>query len=942
MKKLFLIDGMSLVFRSYYGLFSSNLKSASGEPTSAIFGFANILTSILEREKPDYLAVVFDTKEPTFRHKLYPEYKANRQSFPEDLVPQLKRIKELISLFAINQIEIPGFEADDIIGTLSDIASKSDLEVFCITSDKDFIQLVKNNVKLAKPAKRNDEPFEIVDEENVRTKFGFDPIQIIDYLALIGDSSDNVPGVKGIGDKSALPLIQNFSTLENIYENISKIESSSVKNKLLASKDIAFLSKRLVTIELNVPLDFKIEDFELKTPDYQKLDKLLTELGFNQMKSKWVGKSIDNLFETKEEPSLANITTKEKDYRNVNTTQKLDEMLEIITRANVLSVDLETSSLDRQSCEIVGISLSAKEGLAFYIPTDSSNYFIMQKQNNIQLKDNSTLDFGFFEEKKENSISNKEGFLQIELVIDKLKGILESEEIGKCGQNLKFDAYILKRYGIELKPIIFDSMVASYMLNPDEQHNLDALSQKWLNYTPIPISSLIGEKKSNQISMKDVKPELIVDYACEDADLALKLKNVLEVELEKENLSKICNEMEFPLVEVLLQMEFNGVFIDKFVLNDISRELTKEINVIAENIFDEAGTLFNIDSPKQLSSILFEKMMIKPLNKTKTGFSTNVQVLEQLAPIYPIAKYVLDYRQFVKLKNTYIDALPKLINPETGRIHTTFNQTGTSTGRLSSTEPNMQNIPIRTDAGKEIRKAFIAQNKDNVLLSADYSQVELRIMAYYSQDKYLIDAFKEQMDIHSATASILFDVDISNVDSSMRRTAKTVNFGIMYGLGSFGLSQRLGISRGEAKSIIDNYFNKYPGIKRYIENTIAQTEKCGYTETLLGRKRFFPNINSKNNNLKQAEERAAMNMPIQGTAADMMKLAMIKIHSQMKSKFKAKMLLQVHDELLFEVPKDELEDLKYIVKEAMENSVLLGDVPVVANIGVGLNWLEAH
>jgi len=400
--------------------------------------------------------------------------------------------------------------------------------------------------------------------------------------------------------------------------------------------------------------------------------------------------------------------------------------------------------------------------------------------------------------------------------------------------------------------------------------------------------------------------------------------------------------MEFPLVEVLLEMEFNGVFIDKYVLNDISRELTKEINMIAENIFNEAGTRFNIDSPKQLSSILFDKMMIKPINKTKTGFSTNVQVLEQLAPIYPIAKYLLDYRQYVKLKNTYIDALPKLINPETGRIHTTFNQTGTSTGRLSSTEPNMQNIPIRTDAGKEIRKAFVPQKKDNILLSADYSQIELRIMAYYSQDKHLIDAFKEQMDIHSATASILFDVEIDKVDSSMRRTAKTVNFGIMYGLGSFGLSQRLGISRGEAKTIIDNYFNKYPGIKRYIENTISQTEQRGYAETLLGRKRFFPNINSKNNNLKQAEERAAMNMPIQGTAADMMKLAMIKIHSQIKSKFKAKMLLQVHDELLFEVPKDELEDLKYVVKEAMENSVLLGDVPVVANIGVGINWLEAH
>lgn len=940
MKKFILIDGMSLVFRSYYALFNSNLKSPSGEQTAAVFGFANALTSILEREKPDYISVVFDSREPTFRHQLYPAYKANRESFPENLIPQLKRIKELISNFSIHQIEMPGYEADDIIGTLSKEASKGDLEVFCVTSDKDFIQLVKSNVKLAKPAKKGDEAFEIIGKEGVKQKYGFEPTQIIDFLALIGDSSDNIPGVKGIGEKSASPLIQKYSTLEGIYENINKIESASIRKKLIESKEIAFLSKKLVTIEQNIPIDFKIEDFELKQPNFSNLEKLLTELGFNQMKNKWISKSAEHLHETEEQAELIASKT---DYRNINTVEKLDGILNLLENASTLSIDLETSSLDRQSCEIVGIALSIKEGQAFYIPSDSTNFFNSKKTSPSEERNLSNLELDFFEMPKKLELDSKEGFLPIEIVIEKLKGILENENISKSGQNLKFDAYILKRYGIELRPIQFDTMIASYVLNPDAQHNLDALSKKWLDFTPIPISSLIGEKKSSQASMKDLNPELIVNYACEDAELALKIKNVLEAELKKENLFDLAKDVEFPLIEVLTNMEFNGIFVDKSNLNEISQELAKEIHIISENIFKEAGTHFNIDSPKQLSSVLFDKMMIKPIIKTKTGFSTNIQVLEQLAPSYPIAKYLLDYRQFVKLKNTYIDALPKLINPETGRIHTTFNQTGTSTGRLSSVEPNLQNIPIRSETGREIRKAFIPQSKDCLLLAADYSQIELRIMAYFSQDKHLIDSFKKNIDIHAATASNLFDVEISKVDSSMRRTAKTVNFGIMYGLGSFGLSQRLGISRNEAKVIIDNYFTKYPGIKRYIESTISETEKCGYAKTLLGRRRFFPNINSANNNLKQAEARAAMNMPIQGSASDLMKLAMIRIHSELKkNKLKAKMLLQIHDELLFEVHRNELEDLKQTVKDAMENSISLGEVPIVSNIGFGNNWLEAH
>lgn len=970
MSKLYLIDGMSLVFRAYHALTGANLKSPDGEPTSAVFAFTNILTSLLDKEKPEFIAVVFDTRFPTFRHEKYPLYKANRDAFPDDLVPQLARIKELITLLGIKQIEMPGFEADDLIGTLAKTASEKNIEVACVTNDKDYYQLVDDNVKVFKPGKKAGEDFDIISYEGVEEKFGVIPAKVIDVLALIGDSSDNIPGVKGIGEKTAIPLIQKFGSLEVLYENLETLDSASVKKKLEESKDMAFLSKELVTIESNIPIDLTPETCVLEMPDYSGLDKLFTSLGFTQIRKKWADRASKSLFENIEKKSsdenieepnnpvieeipinkkYSEIDDLKKEYKLIDTTQKFEDLLKLLedSKPELISLDLETSSLDRQTCEIVGISLSFIENKAFYIavyglPDENGKEINVIESNESQ---DSLFDF-----KLNNAIEKNDGNEKIinsclpsSYAISNLKPYLESQKIGKCGQNIKFDIYILKRYGIDVSPVVFDTMVASYLLNSDEQHNMDAMSRKWLNYSPIPISILIGEKKSKQLSMRDLEPSQISDYACEDADITLKLRNKLFPELVKEKLLPLAEKIEFPLIEVLLKMEFNGVAIDTNALKEISNHINEETVKITDEIYTEAGTVFNIDSPKQLGTILFEKMQIPTLKKNKTGYSTDIQVMEELSVSFPIARKILDYRQLTKLKSTYVEALPKLINPKTGRIHTTFNQTIASTGRLSSTDPNLQNIPIRTDLGKEIRKAFTPGIKDNVILSADYSQIELRIMAYYCADEHLITAFKEGIDIHSATASILFEIPLEQVNSDMRRTAKTVNFGIMYGLGAFGLSQRLGIGRTEAQQIINNYFNKYPGIKKYMEQIIHDGRKIGYVETLCGRRKYFPMLTSENRMLRAAAERAAINMPIQGTASDMLKLAMLSVDKQMKKlNLRSMMMIQVHDELVFEAFPDEIEELKSMVKEEMESALPLGIVPVVVETGVGNNWFEAH
>ncbi|MDT3738276.1 MAG: DNA polymerase I [Candidatus Kapabacteria bacterium] len=942
--KLFLIDGMSIVFRAYHAMSASGLRNSIGEPTGAVFAFSNIITSLIERYNPIHIAVVFDRAEPTFRHVKFPQYKANRDAFPEDLVPQLGRIKEFLDYVNIPRIEKAGFEADDIIGTLAKQAAFEGWEVICITSDKDYYQLVEGNISLMKPGKRG-EDFDIVNTPQVFEKFGVLPSQVIDVLGLIGDSSDNVPGVKGIGEKTAIPLIQKFGTIENLYDNLHEIEKESVRIKLDSSKDIAYLSKYLVTIDVNVPLEFTINDCRPSGTKFPELDNFFSVMGFSTIRSKWRSKAPAGMYDlnSKTESAAVNqeVVTENSNkdlftdiktaYMMIPDYNRLDETIKELYNFKVLSFDLETDSLDRQNCEIVGISLSAVEGTGYYIPVE---YFDKADRNT----GNSLFDTPVILGEKKWAES-----LSVDIVLSKLKPILEDKNIGKCGQNVKFDMFILKRHGINVHPIVFDSMVASYIIDPDQKHGMDALAEKYLNYTPITIKSLIGEKKATQKSMRDIPPAEISDYACEDADVALKLKNVLEKIIDKEKLNRLAYEIEFPVIEVLTEMETTGIAIDTAALKGISKIIVSETERLKGLIFNESGAEFNIDSPKQLGDILFEKMLIPTSKKNKTGYSTDVQVLTELAGAFPIADYVLEYRQITKLQSTYVESLPKLINKTTGRIHTTYNQTVASTGRLSSTDPNLQNIPIRTELGKEIRKAFVPQHKDFLILSADYSQIELRIMAYICGDENLISAFKKGHDIHSATAAILNGIDISEVNQDMRRIAKTVNFGIMYGLGSFGLAQRLGMPRGQAKEIIDNYFEKYPGIKKYMDITINDTRMKGYAETLCGRRRYFENIGSKNANLRTAAERGAINMPIQGSASDMMKIAMKSIYDYMSnSKMLSKMMLQVHDEFVFEAHTSELDRLQDIVKKLMSSALPLGEVPVVVETGTGKNWFEAH
>ncbi len=920
MNKLYLIDGMSLVFRAYHAMFKSGLSSPDGMPTGAIFGFTNIITKLLDSENPENIVVVFDTSAPTFRDTIYDQYKANRAEFPEDLAPQLLKIKELLKHLNIPQYELDGFEADDIIGTLAKNASKENIKTFCLTSDKDFMQLVDENIKLLRPTSKS-EDLQLIDYDEVREKFGVTPEQVIDVQALIGDSVDNIPGVKGIGEKTAFPLIQEYGSLEGLYDNLEKITKKAVKTKLETDKEMAFLSKKLVTIKIDCPIDFKLEDALLKEADFHSLDKFFQEVGFTTLRRKWQEKALksETNIEFKEDITIQEFNDDKVNYKLIVNEVDLDNLLEKLNKAKEISFDLETDSLNTMTCEIVGIALSIKENEAYYIGLSSD-----QKED-------------LFSEKIEVDT------LAIDLVAKKLKPILENKNINKIGQNSKFDSLILRRHDIIVSPISFDTMLASYVLNPDDKHNMDDLSLKWLNYKPVKITSLIGENKKTQITMKELTPQEIKDYACEDADITLKLKNKLEKEIEKEGMHKLAYDIEFPMVEVLTEMEFNGIKIDKNELKIIEIELTKEADRIKAEIFDETGLEFNLDSPKQLGDVLFEKMGLPVIKKTKTGYSTDNQVLTELSQSFDIAKKIVEYRSLTKLNSTYVTALPKLINKKTGRLHSTFNQTVASTGRLSSTNPNLQNIPIKTDFGKEIRKSFIPKNNDYVIFSADYSQIELRIMAYFSNDSHLIDAFKNGVDIHSATSSKLFNKKLEDVTSDDRRVAKTVNFGIMYGLGTYGLSQRLGISRAKAKEIIENYFESYPGIKSFMDNTIESTKEKLYTETLCGRRRYFKNINHSNHNIRSQDERAAINLPIQGTASDMIKLAMIAIHKALQEiKIDAKMILQIHDELLFEVHKKDLNKLTELVVELMQDSLKLGEVPVLVETGFGENWYLAH
>ncbi len=959
--KFFLVDAMSLVFRAYHAMAKMGLQAPNGELTGAVYGFANILATVLNKEKPEYIGIAFDTPTPTFRHELYDRYKAHRPEFPQELVPQLARIKEMITLLNIPQVEMPGYEADDVVGTFTKrFSAAGNVDIYCLTSDKDYCQLVNDHVKLFRPGFSLGE-YEVMDIAGVHKKFGVAPAQVIDVLALIGDASDNVPGVKGIGEKTAIPLIQEYGTLENVYDHLPAIKDS-VRKKLEADREMAFLSKELVTIHTEVPVAHTLEDFIRKEPNAEALKEFFLSLGFRTIVGKFLVGSPPDLASGKsaseaDAPQVSSTplqTLKDipHEYITADTPEKIFAMAKELESAPMLAFDTETDGLDAMACNLVGLSFCGQEGRAFYVPmvafadVPPPESEQTSEQSSVQGSVQGSVQTDLFSmpEKPHKKALSTEWLFPAAFA--PIKQLLENLNVPKCGQNAKFDALILRRYGVEVAPIGFDTMLASYVLNSDMQHGMDALAQKWLGYAPIPISALIGEKKKDQISMANVAVERVSEYAAEDADVTLRLYNKLREQLEEQHLRDFATTVEFPMIEALTEMEFNGIAIDTAALGSISTMIRTETEKLKSQIWSDAGEEFNVDSPKQLGEILFEKMKIPPVKKTKTGFSTDSSVLDELSAEHPIAERVLEYRQLAKLQSTYVEALPRLVKPHTGRIHTTYNPTVTSTGRLSSTDPNLQNIPIRTELGREIRKAFIAdtsKNPETVLLSADYSQIELRIMAHICKDETLVSAFQHGLDVHAATASVLFNVDVANVDRDMRRIAKTVNFGVMYGQGAFGLAQQLKISRTEGKSIIDNYFAKYPRIKEYIDSTIETTRKNGFATTLLGRRKYYPGINSPNRADRTASERAAINMPIQGTAAEIMKLAMTAVYKEMKRRaMQSRMLLQIHDELVFEMHPSESETLPKLVRTCMEGALSLGDVPVLVEMGTGKNWAEAH
>ncbi|MBE2281101.1 MAG: DNA polymerase I [Ignavibacteriaceae bacterium] len=921
-KKLVLIDAFALAYKGYFAFITRPLKTKSGEPTSAVFGFMNQLLKVLEDIKPDYIAVAFDGKEKTFRHEMYDQYKAQRAEMPEDMPQQIDRIREVLNALNIPVYLTEGFEADDLIGTISNRAGKLGYKVFMVSPDKDYVQLINENVYLLRPGYKG-EDFDILDIEAAEKKYGFPPRFMQDYLALIGDTSDNVPGVQGIGEKTAAPLIKDYQTIENLYENIENLTSNSVKNKLLNGKDSAFLSKELVTINVDVTVDFDYERAKIGNVDFESLKKVFFELEFRSLYSrilKYLGVSEES--ETLSQPERTEDDLKKFDpekvkYHLVTSKEDSIKLAGILSNSKLFVFDTETDSLDTLTANIVGASFSMKPGEAYFVAinreTSGSDLFSTVIDDRLPLKD----------------------FIEI------FKPVFENETVKKVCQNGKFDVSILRSLGINVRNFFFDTMIASYVLDPDQKHGMDSLSEMYLNYTPISIKEIIGAKKDSS-KMFEVPLTNLSNYACEDADITFRLYEILIEQIKSEKLENLCFNIEVPLVEVLEDMERTGIKVDTKLLASVSRDLDILMVEFSRNIFNLAGEEFNISSPLQMQKILFDKLGLTSGKKTKTGFSTDAQTLESLRGSHEIIDYILNFRQASKLKSTYADSLPGMINPKTGRIHTSYNQTVASTGRLSSNDPNLQNIPIRTEIGKEIRKAFIPTDLNHVLLSADYSQIELRIMASICEDPYLAEAFRKGEDIHRSTAALVFMVDPSEVTPDMRRKAKEVNFGILYGIGPFGLKTRLGITQQHAKEIIETYFNTFTKVKEYMDKSIEIAKSKGFAETLTGRRRFLRNINNKNFAVRQFEERAAINMPIQGTAADMIKIAMINIYKELnKRKLKSKMLLQVHDELLFDVPKEEIEEVRGLVKELMISALPL-NVPVAVDSGIGENWLDAH
>lgn len=913
---LYLLDGMAMVYRAFYALQQARMRTRDGVPTGAVFGFASSLLRIIEEYQPEYLAVAFDSPEKTFRHEKYEAYKANRPSPPDDLITQLADIRELIKAFGIPLVIMPGFEADDLIGTAAR-KFEDDCQVFIVTPDKDMSQLVHDGVRLLKPGKKQNE-FELVGSREVAEQFGAPPEQFIDLLTLTGDTSDNIPGAKGIGPKTASGLLEEYGSLDNIYAHLDDLKPRARKS-LEEFREIMPLVRELVTIRTDLDVPLTLDDLHSGKPDADALFALLRRLELKAIAARVpAALKIDPPTTTDEatsDPGTSEESAEPKlvpagegsTYHLIDTEEAFEKLLEKLEQADSFSVDTETTSLDTFEAELAGISFSLEPGEAFFV------YF-------------------------------GETGLDAKTTVAKLKPLLENPEIGKTGQNLKYDILVLKNYGVELQPVEFDTMLASYVLDPESRHNLDDMAALHLGRQTVKYDELVGTGKS-AIGIFEVEPQKLSDYACQDADIALKLRGELAAKLEATpELLEVCRTLEFPLVRVLADMEHQGVSIDTEHLAKLAVKVNEELVGLTERIHEAAGETFNIDSPKQLGHILFDVLKLPTKKATKTGYSTNVQVLEELALLNPIAAEVLEYRSLQKLKGTYIEALPKLLHAATGRLHTSFNQSITATGRLSSSNPNLQNIPIRTDLGKEIRRAFIPSNPENLLLSADYSQIELRVAAELSGDPMLIEAFRNHEDIHAATARVIFDTD--EVTSDMRRKAKEVNFGVLYGIQPFGLSQRLGIPQKEAKEIIDTYMAKYPGMFSALQTTVEEARKLGYVTTLMGRRRYVPDLNSPNGNIRKAAERVTMNTPIQGTAADIIKYAMCTISRRLKEeRLNSVMLLQVHDELLFETPADEQSRLTKLVEKCMVDAASkcgVRNVPVEVETSVGKNWLEAH
>ncbi len=916
-KKLFLLDGMALIYRAYFALSRNPRINSKGLNTSAILGFANTLNDILKNQKPTHIGVAFDTSAPTFRHESYAPYKANREKMPEDLSISIPYVFKLIEGFKIPILTLDGYEADDIIGTLSKKAEKEGFTTYMMTPDKDFGQLVSDNIYMYKPARMGNKA-ETWGVYEVCERFGIaNPLQVIDILGLWGDASDNIPGVPGIGEKTATKLIYEYDSIENLLKNTDKLKGKQKEN-LENFADQALMSKQLATIMLDVPIEFNAKDLELNEPDVVELKKLFDELEFNTFAKRFF-KTIEeeqtnsdeegqqDLFSEIEEKKSNNIENTTHEYNLITSQKEAEELAKTLLKEKVICFDTETTGLDPNNSELIGISFSIKKHHGWYISL-SENY--------------------------EEAVG----------MISVFKDILESPDILKIGQNIKYDINILSWYEINVAGPFFDTMIAHYLIQPDMRHNMDLLAETYLNYTPVSIESLIGKKGRNQLSMRNVDIEKVKEYATEDADITLQLMEYFDPELDKTSTKKLFETMEMPLVPVLANMERQGVKLDVKALNDISNKLGSEIIDIEKNIFSLAGKEFNIASPRQLGEVLFEDLAIssKP-KKTKTGqYKTGEDILLKLEYKHPIVKEILEYRSLTKLKNTYVDALPTLVNPRDGRIHTSYNQAVAATGRLSSNNPNLQNIPIRTERGKEIRKAFVPANDDYMLLAADYSQIELRLIAHFSGDESMIEAFNNGLDIHGATAARVYGVNYEDVTRDMRSKAKTVNFGIIYGISAFGLSERMGIPRREAADIINNYFEKYPGIRTYMNESIEFARKHGYAETIMGRRRYISDINSANAVVRGYAERNAINAPIQGSSADMIKIAMINIHNELtKNNLKTKMILQVHDELVFDMYREEETIVKKIIEENMRNAIEL-KVRVDVDINTGNNWLEAH